>query len=39
MNALEGEDGELVTTFPVTVSSGCLGLTKQQSMFAVFHKT
>jgi hypothetical protein len=38
LNAAEVEGWELVLTFPVTVSSGCLGLTKQQSIFAVFHK-
>jgi len=38
LNNLEGDGWELVHTFPVTVSSGCLGMTKQHSTFAVFHK-
>lgn len=39
LNANEQNGWELVLTFPVTVSSGCLGMTRQQSTFAVFRKS
>jgi hypothetical protein len=38
LNAYEAEGWKLVNTFPVTMRSGCLSLTKLQTTFAVFHK-
>lgn len=38
MNTIEQEGWKFQFAFPITNATGCLGLTKQQSTLAVFHR-